>query len=38
VRELQKDVALMTDPGAKAAVQQRIGELLKFGIQQGYVK
>ena len=38
MRELQKDVSLMTDPAAKAAVQQRISELLKFGIQQGYVK
>jgi hypothetical protein len=38
MRELQKDVSLMTDPSAKAAVQQRISELLKFGIQQGYVK
>jgi hypothetical protein len=38
MRELQKDVALMADPEAKDAVQQRIGELLKFGIQQGYVK
>lgn len=38
MRELQKDVALMSDPEAKDAVQQRIGELLKFGIQQGYVK
>jgi hypothetical protein len=37
-RELQKDISLMTDPEAKAAVQQRIGDLMKIGIQQGYVK
>jgi hypothetical protein len=38
MRELQKDIALMSDPEAKAAVQQRIGDLLKVGIKQGYVK
>ena len=38
VRELQKDVALMQDPESKAAVQQRIGDLLKVGIKQGYIK
>jgi hypothetical protein len=38
VRELQKDIVLMSDPESKAAVQQRIGDLLKIGIKQGYVK
>jgi len=38
MRELQKDIALMSDPESKAAVQQRIGDLLKVGIKQGYVK
>jgi hypothetical protein len=38
VRELQKDIALMSDPESKAAVQQRIGDLLKIGIKQGYIK
>jgi hypothetical protein len=38
MRELQKDIALMSDPEAKAAVQQRIGDLLKVGIKQGYIK
>jgi len=38
MRELQKDIALMSDPESKAAVQQRIGDLLKIGIKQGYVK
>jgi len=38
MQELQKDVKLMADPEARTAVQQRIGELLKFGIQQGYTK
>jgi hypothetical protein len=38
VRELQKDHALMQDPESKAAVEQRIGDLLKIGIKQGYVK
>ena len=36
--ELQKDPRLMADAEAKAAVQQRVRELLKHGIQQGYVK
>lgn len=38
MRELQKDIALMSDPEAKAAIQQRIGDLLKVGIKQGYIK
>ena len=38
MRELQKDIALMSDPESKAAVQQRIGDLLKIGIKQGYIK
>jgi hypothetical protein len=38
MRELQKDIALMSDPEAKASVQQRIGDLLKVGIKQGYIK
>jgi hypothetical protein len=38
MRELQKDIALMSDPEAKDAIQQRIGDLLKIGIKQGYVK
>jgi hypothetical protein len=38
MRELQKDIALMSDPESKAAVEQRIGDLLKIGIKQGYVK
>jgi len=38
MRELQKDIALMSDPEAKEAIAQRIGDLLKIGIKQGYLK
>lgn len=36
--ELEKDVNLMADPEAKAAVHQQVKELLAYGIQQGYVQ
>jgi hypothetical protein len=38
MRELQKDMLLMADAEARAAVQQQLRELLAHGIQQGYVK
>ena len=38
MRELQKDMVLMSDSQARAAVQQQLRELLAHGIQQGYVK
>ena len=38
IRELQKDIKLMSDQEAKAAVQQRAAELLKLGIERGYFK
>lgn len=38
MQELQRDIKLMADPEAKAAVQQRMGELLKLGIERGYTK
>ena len=37
-KELQKDIKLMTDPEARAAVQQRIQGLMKHGLEKGYFK
>jgi hypothetical protein len=37
MRELQKDQALMADPEARSAIEQRIGDLIRVGQQQGYV-
>jgi len=38
MQELMKDRMLMSDPEAKAAIQQRIGDLIRVGQQQGYLK
>jgi len=38
IRDLQKDVMVMRNPKLKAAVQQRMDKLLKFGLEKGYVK
>jgi len=37
MQELMKDRALMSDPEAKAAIEQRIGDLIRVGQEQGYV-
>lgn len=37
MQELMKDKMLMSDPEAKEAIEQRIGDLIRMGQQQGYM-